>query len=138
MRRSDRRLGTRLLLWLLAVFSAVALALAFVGVYGVMSYAVRQRSREIGTRMALGATRGAILWRVMRHGIAIAGIGVAIGVAAARAARRSLAAVLYGVSPADGMTLVSAAATLALATLAACYVPARRAARVDPARTLAE
>jgi putative ABC transport system permease protein len=129
---------TRLLLWLLAVFSAVALALAFVGVYGVMSYSVRQRSREIGTRMALGATRGAILWTVMRHGVAIAGIGVAIGVAAALAARQSFAAVLYGVSPADGVTLVSAAATLALATLAACYVPARRAARLDPARTLAE
>jgi putative ABC transport system permease protein len=129
---------TRLVLWLLGVFSAVALALAFVGVYGVMSYSVRQRSREIGTRMALGATRIDILWTVMRQGLAIAAIGVAIGAAAALAARQSFSAILYGVSPADGLTLGIAAATLAAATLAACYVPARRAARLDPARTLAE
>ncbi|HET7216663.1 MAG TPA: ABC transporter permease [Vicinamibacterales bacterium] len=129
---------TRLLLWLLGVFSVVALALAFVGVYGVMSYSVRQRSREIGTRMALGATRADILWTVMRHGLAIAAIGVAVGLAATVAASQSLAAVLYGVSATDGMTLAVAAATLAVATLAASYVPARRAAHLDPARTLAE
>jgi putative ABC transport system permease protein len=127
---------TRLMLWLLGIFAGVAVALAIVGVYGVMSYVVRQRTREIGTRIALGATRRDILWIVMRQGAALAGAGMAIGIAVALGAAQSLAAVLYGVKPADFSTM-AAAVTLGLATLAACYLPARRAARVDPARTLA-
>jgi putative ABC transport system permease protein len=129
---------TRLMLWLLGVFAAVALALASVGVYGVMSYAVRQRAREIGTRLALGATGRAILWSIMREGLAMTAIGVALGLAIALAAAQSLNAILFGVKAADPPTLLVAAGTLAISTLAACYVPARRAARVDPARTLAE
>ena len=129
---------TRLMLWLLGVFAAVALALASVGVYGVMSYAVRQRAREIGTRLALGATGRAIVWSIMREGLAMTAIGVALGLAIALAAAQSLNAILFGVKAADPPTLLVAAGTLAISTLTACYVPARRAARVDPARTLAE
>ena len=128
---------TRLLLWLLGIFAAVALALAAIGVYGVMSYAVRQRTREIGTRMALGATTRHVMWSVMRNGLAIAAVGLSLGLGASLLASQSLDAVLYGVTPADPLTFVLAAGTLTLAILVACYVPARHAARVDPARTLA-
>ncbi|HEY2012379.1 MAG TPA: FtsX-like permease family protein [Bryobacteraceae bacterium] len=129
---------THLVLWLLAVFAATALALAAVGIYSVMSYAVRQRTREIGTRVALGATRRDIAWLVMRQGVEIAAAGTAIGLAAGLVAARSLGSVLYGISSSDPATLAAAAAILVATTMAACYLPARRAARVDPARTLAE
>jgi len=129
---------THLALWLLGVFAATALALAAVGIYGVMSYVVRQRTREIGTRVALGATRFDIVWLVMRQGATIAALGTAIGVSAGLAASRSLSTILFDVSPSDPATFALAAVTLAAATMAACYVPARRAARIDPARTLAE
>jgi ABC-type antimicrobial peptide transport system permease subunit len=128
---------TRLMLRLLGIFGGVALALAAVGVFGVMSYAVRQRTREIGTRMALGATRRDIVWSVLRQGLGITAGGLAIGLAISLVAAQSLNTILYGVSAADPVTLLLAAGTLSVATLAACYVPARRAARVDPARTLA-
>jgi putative ABC transport system permease protein len=128
---------TRLLLWLLGIFAAVALALASIGVYGVMSYAVRQRTREIGTRMALGATGRHIVWSMMRHGLGIAACGLSLGLGTSLLASQSLNTVLYGVTAGDPLTFGLAAGTLALSTLAACYVPARRAARVDPARTLA-
>jgi putative ABC transport system permease protein len=129
--------ATRLMVWLLGIFAGVALTLACVGVYGVMSYAVRQRTREIGMRMALGATRGNIMWTVMRRGAAIAAVGVALGLVAALTAAQSLSALLYGVTATDPASMIAAAATLAAATLAACYLPARRATRVDPARILA-
>ena len=127
---------TRLAMRLLAGFAIVALVLAAIGIYGVMAYSVRRRSREIGTRVALGAGRGDIIGMVMREGGCHhrhrRGGGLAIGLFAAR----SLSAVLYGVPPADPVSLVAAAVVLSLTGLAACYVPARRAARVDPARTL--
>jgi putative ABC transport system permease protein len=129
---------TRLALWLLGIFAATALMLAAVGIYGVMSYAVRQRTREIGTRVALGATRGDIVWLVMRQGVGIAAAGMAIGLAAGLAAARSLSTILYGITPSDPATLVAAAFVLATTMMAACYLPARRAASVDPARTLAD
>jgi putative ABC transport system permease protein len=129
---------TQFALWLLGIFAAMAIALAAVGIYGVMSYVVRQRTREIGTRVALGATRRDIIWLVMRQGAAIASIGTAVGLAAGVAASRSLAAILFGVSPSDPATLAVSAAVLIAATMMACYVPARRAARVDPARTLGD
>ncbi len=129
---------TRLMLWLLGIFAGVALALASVGVYGVMSYAVRQRTREIGTRMALGASGRQILWSIMRQGLVITAVGLALGLVAALAAAQSLNTILFDVKAADPPTLLLAAGTLAISTLAACYIPARRAARVDPARTLAE
>jgi putative ABC transport system permease protein len=127
-----------LALWLFGIFAAIALALAAVGIYGVMSYVVRQRTREIGMRVALGATRGDILWLVMRQGALIAAGGTTIGLMAGVAAARSLGALLYGTSIADPMTLAGASATLVAAIMIACYVPARRAARIDPARTLAD
>jgi ABC-type antimicrobial peptide transport system permease subunit len=129
---------THLVLWLLAVFAGIALALAAVGIYGVMSYVARQRTREIGTRVALGATQGDIVWLVMRYGARIATIGAAIGVATGLAAGRALGSMLYGVSPADPITLAAAASVLLAATLVACYLPARRAAAIDPSRTLAD
>jgi putative ABC transport system permease protein len=129
---------TKLMLWLLAVFAGTALALAAVGIYGVMSYAVRQRSREIGTRMALGATSSDVVTMVMRQGGIIAALGTALGIAAGLVATRALQASLFGVKAHDPATLAIAAGVLIVTVLTACYVPARRAARTDPARTLME
>lgn len=129
---------TKLALSLLAVFAATALALAAVGIYGVMSYVVRQRTREIGMRVALGATKGDILWLVMRQGAGIAAVGTVAGVGLGLIASRSMAALLFGVSTWDPATLGISAVVLIVTTLVACYLPARRAAAVDPARTLAD
>jgi putative ABC transport system permease protein len=129
---------TKLVLWLLGIFAATALILAAVGIYGVMSYVVRQRTREIGTRIALGATRHDILWLVMREGVLIAAGGTIAGLLIGLAATRSLTSILYGVSASDPATLAVAATVLMATIMAACYLPARRAASVDPARTLAE
>jgi predicted permease len=130
--------STRLTLWLLGVFAVVALSLAAVGVYGVMSYAVRQRSREIGTRLALGATRSGITWMVMRQGGLMVVVGACTGLAAALAAVRSLGSLLYDVPPSDLGTIAATITVLSCIMAVACYVPARRAAAVDPARTLAD
>jgi len=128
---------TRLVLWLLASFAAIALALAAVGIYGVMSYVVGQRSREIGTRIALGARPADILLLVMRQGAMIAVVGIVAGLGIGLVAARSLRSILYGVSSTDPVILLGAAAVLTAAALVACYLPARRAVSVDPARTLA-
>ena len=127
---------TRLAMRLLAGFAIVALLLAAIGIYGVMAYSVRRRTREIGTRVALGAARGDIIRLIMREGGVITGAGVLIGLLAGLVAARSLSAVLYAVPPADPVSLAVAAGVLAITGMAACYVPARRAARIDPARTL--
>jgi ABC-type antimicrobial peptide transport system permease subunit len=103
-----------------------------------MSYVIRQRRREIGLRVALGATRAAIVRLVMRQGLAIAVGGTVLGVAIALAAARTLEGLLYGIAARDVTTLAVASATLIGTTLCACYIPARRAARIDPARTLTE
>jgi putative ABC transport system permease protein len=129
---------TQLALWLLGLFAVISISLAAVGIYGVMSYVVRQRTREIGTRVALGATGADIAWLVMRQGAAIASLGTALGLAASLVASRSLAAILFGVSTSDPATLAVSAGALIGATAAACYGPARQAVRVDPARTLAD
>jgi ABC-type antimicrobial peptide transport system permease subunit len=128
---------TRLALWLLGIFAAVALALAAVGIYGVMSYTVSQRTREFGTRVALGATRIDILTLVLKQGAVLTATGVALGLAAGLLSGRALRSVLYGVSPADPATVLAALFAIAAATIAACYLPARRATRVDAARALA-
>jgi predicted permease len=133
---SESLAPTRLTLWLLGVFAIVALALAAIGVYGVMAYAVRQRTREIGTRLALGATGQGIAWMVMREGSTIILAGLAIGLTTGLVAVRSLRAMLYDTPAADPITLVATAGVLIATMLVACYVPARRAATVDPARTL--
>jgi putative ABC transport system permease protein len=129
---------TNLALWLLGIFAATALILAAIGIYGVMSYVVRQRTREIGVRVALGATKRDIVWLVMREGAGIAALGTAIGLIVGFISARSLVALLYGTSSYDPLTLGLAAVALFVTTMAACYIPARRAASIDPVRTLAE
>jgi putative ABC transport system permease protein len=130
--------ATRLVMWLLSAFGAVALALAAIGVYGVLAYAVRQRTREFGTRLALGATRSAILGLVLRQGAAIALIGVTVGLAVSLLATRALGSLLFSVAPSDPITLTATAGLLIVVTFAACYLPARRAARVEPSRIFTE
>jgi putative ABC transport system permease protein len=130
--------STRLAFWLLGVFAALALTLAAIGVYGVMSYAVRQRTRELGTRLALGATKNGIAWMVMREGLTIVSIGLGVGVTAGLASTVALRSLLFGVPTSDPVTLAATVVVLGAAMVPACYLPARRAAMVDPARTLAE
>jgi predicted permease len=129
---------SQLAMRLLAGFAALALTLAAVGIYAVMAYSVRRRTRELGTRVALGASRGDIVRLVMREGGVITTIGVIVGLTAGLLAARSLSAVLFGVPPSDPWSLAASAALLGLTAMAACYVPARRASRVDAARTLTE
>jgi len=129
---SDSVATRRVTLVLLGSFSGLALVLGAIGIYGVISYSVAQRTREIGVRMALGAPRGDVFRLVIGQGLKLAGIGIAGGVVAALALARLMSSLLYGVSSADVETFVGVALLLALATFAACYIPARRAMRVDP------
>jgi ABC-type antimicrobial peptide transport system permease subunit len=130
--RSPAVLGRRLPLRLVGAFAAAALALAVVGIYGLVSYTVAQRTQELGIRIALGAQRRNILALVVREGALLAAVGVSIGLVAALWATRMLGSLMYGVGPADPRTYVTAAALLGGIALAASYLPARRAARVDP------
>ena len=122
----------RLTLWLFGTFAGVALALASAGVYGVVSYLVAQRRREMGIRLALGARGADVVGLVMRQGARLTALGLALGLAGALALTRLLAGLLYGVPPRDPPTLAAVAALLALVATLAAYVPARRAARADP------
>jgi putative ABC transport system permease protein len=122
----------RLLMILLAVFAGVALLLALVGIYGVMGNAVSQRTNEIGVRMALGAQRGEIVQMILREGAALGLAGLGLGVAIALAVTRLLKSALFGVTPTDVSTYASVVALMLVVGLVACYLPARRAARVDP------
>jgi ABC-type antimicrobial peptide transport system permease subunit len=121
---------------LLAVFGAVGLTLAAVGLYGVISYSVRRRTHEIGIRMALGANPGSVLAMVLRQGLTLTGVGLAIGLALALALGRFTASLLYGISGTDHLTLLVVSAVLFLAALAASLFPAYRAARVAPTTAL--
>jgi putative ABC transport system permease protein len=123
---------------LLGAFAALALILASIGLYGVLSYAVTQRSREIGLRMALGASASSVIRMIVGRGLALTGIGLAIGLVSAWAATRAMKNLLYGVAATDPLTFGSVAALLALIALIACYAPARRASRVDPIVVLRE
>ncbi len=118
--------------FLLVTFAALALILASIGTYGVMSYLVTQRTGEIGIRMALGAGRGAVLWMILRQGLALAILGVSIGLAGAFATSRFLESQLYGVKPNDSVTLAAAGAMMIAVAAAACLIPAMRAMRVEP------
>jgi ABC-type antimicrobial peptide transport system permease subunit len=117
---------------LLAAFAGLALVLGAVGIYGVISYAVARRTREIGVRVALGAGTGDVLRMVLREGGTLAAAGLIVGLLAALAAGRAMSGLLYGVAPGDPAVLVSVAAVLGAVALAASFVPARRAAAVDP------
>lgn len=130
--------SSRFLAALLGVFAGVALVLAAVGIYGVTSYGVAQRTREIGIRLALGASGDRVLKDVVRDGARLAAIAVVVGIAGAIAMGRLTASVLFGVTPTDPAALAGAAVILATIALAATYIPARRAARVDPVVALAE
>jgi predicted permease len=128
----------RLSMILLGTFSGIALLLASIGIYGVMSYSVAQRGREIGIRMALGAERGRVLALVVGQGMALAGLGVAIGLAGAFALTRLLGNQLYSVTPTDPGTFSAVAALLTTIALVATLPPALRATRVDPVVALRE
>jgi putative ABC transport system permease protein len=129
---ATRRFGMRLL----GFFGATALFLAALGLYGVISYSVTQRTREIGIRMALGAERMSVMKLVVGQGFRLAAIGVVIGIMAAALAGRFLESQLFQVSALDPITIFATAAALLAAGLLASYLPARRAVRVDPAVTL--
>src|SRR5262249_27800177 len=130
--RADSIAPQRLNLTLLGVFAAIALSLAAVGLYGVMSYGVSQRTREIGIRMALGAQASDVIKMILRQGLALLLIGVAIGLAGATAATRAMTGLLFEVGANDPLTFILIALLLTMVALLACYLPARRATRVDP------
>ncbi len=117
---------------LLSIFGGLALLLAMIGVYGVMSYSVTQRAQELGIRMALGAQARDVLFLVLKQGMVLAVSGVVVGVLLALALVRWISALLFGISGHDPVTLAGVSAVLAIVALVACYIPARRAARVDP------
>jgi putative ABC transport system permease protein len=122
----------RLTLTLLGLFSALALVLSAIGIYGVISYSVAQRTREIGIRMALGAQPRDVLRLVLAQGGKIAAIGIVAGSAASLGLTRWLANLLYSVSAVDPATFAIVTVVLALVAMVACYIPARRTLRVDP------
>ena len=129
----DRALGQpRFYVLLLSIFAALAVVLAVVGIYGVIAYTVQQRTREIGIRIALGASRERVVGMVVRRGLALAILGIALGTVGSYALTRVLRTLLFGVSARDPMTFVAVAALLGGVALVASWVPARRAARVDP------
>jgi putative ABC transport system permease protein len=126
----------QLTMWLLAVFAGLALLLAMIGVYSVMAYSVTQRSGEIGIRMALGARANDVQTMVLRQGMKLTGAGVLIGLAAALAFSRLVAALLFEVQAVDPLIYVAVAIVLSAVAALACWVPSRRAARVDPMQAL--
>jgi ABC-type antimicrobial peptide transport system permease subunit len=129
---SGAYLGQRIGSWMLGLFGGLALLLAAVGLYGVLAHAVALRTREFGIRLALGATRWDMLRLVLAHGLQLTGLGLAIGLGLSVGVTRFLQKLLFGVSPTDAVTLVGVALVLSGVALVACYLPARRAMRIDP------
>jgi putative ABC transport system permease protein len=119
-------------------FGLVALLLSAIGIYGVLAYLVTQRTKEIGIRIALGSSAGAIFELVLREGLLLIGAGLALGAAGAAVLRKSLESQLFGVHATDPVVLATVTAVLAAVALAACALPARRATRIDPIVALAE
>jgi predicted permease len=135
---SESLLQPRMVALLSAFFGGLALLLAMIGLYGVTAYGVARRQAEIGIRMALGAQPGSVVWLVLREVAAMLAIGTLLGLGASLAAGRLVASLLYGVKPQDAMPLASAAVVLGIATGIAAYLPAHRAARLDPMVALRE
>lgn len=131
-RLSQSILPQRLNMWLISIFAATALVLAAIGLYGVMSYSVAESTREIGIRMALGARPADVLKLIISQGMKVLLIGLAIGLGAAFALTRLMGSLLFGVTATDAVTFISVSVLLAVVALLACFIPARRAARVDP------
>jgi ABC-type antimicrobial peptide transport system permease subunit len=121
---------------LLSVFGLLALGLASIGLYGILAYAVNQRQREIGLRMASGASQPTVLRLVLKQGMSLVLMGMAVGFVAALVVGRALSAILFGVGPSDPISLAAAALVLGGVALVACYLPARWATRVDPLAAL--
>ena len=134
--RAESVAPERLNLTLLSLFAGIALVLAVVGIYGVMSYAVTQRTHEIGIRMAIGASRGDVFKMILSHGMKLTFIGVGIGLVLAFALTRLMATMLFGVEPTDATTFASIAALLIGVALLACFLPGRRATKVEPTISL--
>jgi putative ABC transport system permease protein len=128
--------SSKFTLALLGIFAVVAMGLAAVGIYGVISYTVAQRTREIGIRIALGAKRGDVLRLVVGQGTVLASVGVVVGLAGALALTRVMRSLLFGVSATDPIIFAAAAVFLAGVSLVASYIPARRAMSVDPTMSL--
>jgi putative ABC transport system permease protein len=133
---SDSITLRRVSMILIGSFAAMALALAALGVYGVLSHAVQRRTHEIGVRMALGARHGQLFWRVVLDGLALVGAGAGIGILAALGLSRYLSSLLFGVTPTDPATFALVVAVLGVVALAACSIPAARATRVHPLTAL--
>jgi ABC-type antimicrobial peptide transport system permease subunit len=121
---------------LLGISGAMALLLGIVGIYGVLAYAVMQRRREVGIRLALGAAPGTVKRIFVYRGMILSGLGIAVGAAVAAGLTRMMSSLLFGVTPLDAATFVAASCVLVVAALAASYIPARRAAAVDAVETL--
>jgi ABC-type antimicrobial peptide transport system permease subunit len=132
----DNTQGQQFLSLLVGSFAGLAALLAAVGIYGVLSYAVTQRTREIGIRISLGASQGRVLAEVLRQGVLLIAVGSAIGIAGAVAAGKLLTTQLYQVKPGDPFILIATTVLLAVVALIACYLPARRAARLNPTNAL--
>ncbi len=137
VRTMDELIGTavaerRFLMRLLAAFGTAAVAIALLGIYGVMAYTVSRRTREIGIRLAIGARREDVSRMVVRQGLTLTATGLGVGIAGALGLSRLITSQLYGVRPTDPRTLGSVLALMVVVSIAAAYLPARRAARVDP------
>ena len=133
---NDSMARARLMMLLMFVGAGTALLLGVIGIYGVLSYTVRQRTSELGVRIALGATPGHVVSMVVRQGALMSFAGIAIGLVAAFTLTRFLGSLLYEVSPSDPVAFTSMAVLLLVVALAASYLPARRAGRIDPVRAL--
>jgi putative ABC transport system permease protein len=134
--RAESVAGERLNLTLLSLFAGIALVLAIVGIYGVMSYSVTQRTHEIGIRMAIGASRVDVFKMILSHGMKLTLIGVGVGLVLAFGLTRLMATMLFGVEPTDATTFASIAVLLVTVALLACYLPGRRATKVEPTISL--
>jgi putative ABC transport system permease protein len=134
--RAESVSSERLNLTLLSIFAGIALVLAIVGIYGVMSYSVTQRTHEIGIRMAIGAQTADVFRMILGQGMILALIGIGIGLVGAFALTRLMTTMLFGVAPTDPLTFAVIAGLLAAVALLACYLPGRRATKVDPVVSL--